>query len=60
MFHITRELEPLKNGLNFYPWSERKSVGIGVKLKIGRRMWAIRYSPHLRKIYTWKLELSDG
>ena len=54
MFHITEELGTPKNGFNFYPWKDRKKSGIGIKLKIGNRLWAVRYSPKRKKFFFWK------
>jgi hypothetical protein len=60
MFHITEELGILKNGFNFYPWKDRKTSGIGIKLKIGNRLWAVRYSPFRKRIFFHKVLVDTG
>ena len=47
MIYSRREGEEIKNGLNFYPLKDRNSVG--VRLRIGARVWRARYSKNAKK-----------
>lgn len=48
MIHITAEGNLLKNGINFYPWKERK-FSIGFRLRFGHTIYFVRYAYHVNK-----------
>lgn len=56
MIYVSKEGSELKNGLHFYPWKDRHTSGIAVKLKLGNRLWAIRYSIKARKVFLWNIK----
>lgn len=47
MIRFIKENTKLRNGLNIYPWSDRKN-SIGFKLRFGNRCWQVRYNPTLK------------
>ena len=57
MIYITPEGAELRNGINFYPWKDRHTSGVAIKLRIGNKLWAVRYSPKLKRIVRWYSEL---
>lgn len=52
MFQVRPEGEEIKQGLNVYPWKERK-YSIGFILRIKDWMWQVRYAPAVSKFY-WR------
>lgn len=56
MIYIRREGEQVKNGLNFYPLTDKGSIG--VILRIGKHAYHFRYSKITKK--TTFIHLIDG
>lgn len=51
MIRFIREGDVISNGINIYHPSDR-ARSIGFKLRIGTRLWQVRYNPMIKKLFT--------
>ena len=50
MIYIRPEGAAIRNGINFYPWRERK-YSIGFILRCGNNLLQVRYNSKIPKFY---------
>ena len=57
MFYLRGEGEVIRNGFNFYPWSDRK-YSVGFILRLGRYQWRCRFAVKTKKLHCYLIK--DG